>query len=330
MSHLTKHLLLPALLLCLAQAQLRAQRPDFYLNLDGIMDNREYFMPYGIHQTYFGIRINPGVSFAFDSIHEIGAGINYMYEFGGAFMGVKPQLDLYYAYHGEQVEFKLGSFRRSEVMEYPRYLLRDSLTYYRPNMEGASVAYSWEWGHVHAWVDWMGREDTVTREAIFAGIDARLGRGIPYLEFYTTRYHLAKTTVPGDGFRIHDDGSLLLMAGADLDERLFLDELDLSTGLAASHVQERPEDNQWFTGWLSRFHARYRFTGIRANYYIGDSSPLTWGDPLYDAKNYARFDFYVDPFRKNSRISSKISWNLHLIPGEGLYHSQQFLLSVRL
>ena len=325
-----KTLPVATLALLLTTQGLLGQKLDYYLNLDGILDNREYFMPWGIHQTFFGIRIDPGLILSFDSVHEIGAGLNYMFEFGGKLLGVEPQPDLYYAYHGEHLEFKFGSFRRAEVMDYPLYLFRDSLRYYRPNMTGSSVAYSREWGHVHAWVDWMGREDTVTREAIHAGFDLKLGKGIPFLEFYTTRYHLAKTTVPGDGYRIHDDGSLLAMAGADLGGHTVLDELILSTGLAASYLRDRPADFRWFTGWLTRLHARYRFAGILGSYYLGDENPLTLGDPLYDAGNYARFDLYVDPFRKNPRISSKISWNLHLIPGEGLYHSQQFLLYIRL
>ena len=86
-----------------------AQAPRFYLGLDGIMDNREYSTPDVKHQTIFGVRINPGVAFTFDSLHSVHLGINYMYEFGGEFLGVTPQLDIYYKYSSEQIDFHFGS-----------------------------------------------------------------------------------------------------------------------------------------------------------------------------------------------------------------------------
>ena len=54
-----------------------------------------------------------------------------------------------------------------------------------------------------------------------------------------------------------------------------------------------------------------------------------YGDPLYRSGNYGRIDLFIDPF-KNPRISSKIAWNIHMISGEGVQHSQQILISVML
>jgi len=150
----------------------KAQLADFYIGFDGILDNRELTTPYVKSQTIFGARINPGVSFGFDSYHSVNLGINYMYEFGGELFGVEPQLDLYYNFKSEHFNFLVGSFPRKDLMDYPLMLLTDSLDYYRPNMEGASVSFAWEWGDAHAWIDWTGRITTETREEYLAGFDA--------------------------------------------------------------------------------------------------------------------------------------------------------------
>jgi len=319
-------------LLLLLSITSNAQHPRFYLGFDQILDNREYFSQYGIHQTIFGARINPGVSFGFDSIHSIHSvhvGLNYMYEFGGTFLGVKPQLDLYYSYQTERLQMKFGSFARREVMDYPLFLLTDSLHYYRPNMEGASIRYNWKWGTVHGWVDWMGRESDSIREAIHAGIDATVRLSIFYLSGMTTRSHLARTTDPGDMNQIRDDGSIMALAGIDLSDRLFLDKLDFATGIATTYKHQRPSTfYTWYNGWYSRLDMRYKIFGIKGTYYFGDPSPLVYGDPLYTSGNYGRIDLFLDPFRKNPRISSKFAWNFHILPWDGLYHSQQILIQV--
>lgn len=307
-----------------------AQKPDFYLGFDQILDNREYFTEYATHQTFFGARINPGISFGFDSVHAVSVGINYMYEFGGEWLGVKPQIDLYYSYSTEKLQMKLGSFARREVMDYPLFSLADSLHYYRPNIEGASVRYNWKWLSIHGWVDWMARENDTTREAIHAGFDATIKLSVVYLSATTTRYHLARTTSPADNMQIRDDGSLMILAGIDISDQVFLDEMDLASGVASSYVKQRPAPSfTWSHAWYTKIDLRYKIFGIKGSYYLGDPSPLLLGDPLYSSGNYGRIDFFVDPF-KNPRISSKIGWNLHLIPGDGLYHSQQILISVML
>ncbi len=306
-----------------------AQRPTFYLGFDQILDNREYFTEYGYHQTIFGARINLGASFSFDSAHQIRAGINYMYEYGGELLGVTPQIDLYYSYRSDHIDLFVGSFPRLERMDYPLMLLTDSLNYYRPNMEGASIRYNWNWGTAHAWVDWMGRETEEIRESILAGGDVTLQSGILYLTAITTRAHLAHTTMAGDTSGIRNDGSLLLMGGVDLSERIQLDRFDISSGIVSNFMFTSPDPSIWKHGWLTKFDIRKEIFGIRGSWYMGGASQLIWGDRLYSHGDYGRVDLYIDPFR-NPRISSRIGWSFHYLPGDGLYHSQQVLISVRL
>jgi hypothetical protein len=317
------------ILLFLVLSPTVAQSPSFYLGFDQILDNREYFTEYGYHQTIFGARINTGASFTFDSVHQIRAGLNYMYEYGGAFLGVTPQIDLYYSYRTERIDLFVGSFPRREQMDYPLMLLTDSLNYYRPNMEGASVRYNWDWGTVHGWIDWTGRETEVVRESILAGFDATLRAGSFYLKAIATRYHLARTTAANDTNKLRDDGSLVALLGTNLSEQSGFDRLDISSGWVSTYVQARPADYVWNQGWLTQLDVRKGIFGFRGSWFMGGPSPLLYGDRLYSHGDYGRFDFYIDPFH-NSRISSKIGWNLHYLPGDGLYHSQQLLLTIML
>ena len=306
-----------------------AQTPRFYLGFDQILDNREYFTDYGYPQTIFGARINTGASFSFDSVHQIHVGINYMYEYGGELLGVTPQIDLYYSYRSDRLDFFVGSFPRRELMDYPLLQLTDSLDYYRPNMEGASVRYSWGWGTVHGWVDWTGRETEEIRESILAGFDATLKAGIFYFNTMATRFHLARTTAADDSNQIRDDGSLVVMAGGDLSERVGLDRLDLSSGWVSTYLRVRPAGYNWNHGWLTQLDLRKSIFGFRGSWYMGGPSPLLYGDRLYSHGDYGRLDFYIDPFR-NPRITSKIGWSLHFLPGEGILHSQQILIHINL
>ena len=306
-----------------------AQQPQFYLNFDQILDNREYFTPLAEHQTIFGARINPGISFGFDSVHTLRAGVNYMYEYGGDLLGVKPQIDLYYHYSTEKISLQFGSFPGREVLEYPLVLMTDSLNYYRPNLEGALVSYDWGWGLVRGWVDWMGRATEEVRETILAGVDITLRYGPLYLQGITTRYHLARSKSPDNQERIRDDGSVVLLAGADMAEPGLLDRLKLSSGYILTYERPRPADFSIHHGWFTRMDLELGILGVRGTYYLGGPTPLELGDPFYRSGNYGRLDLYVDPFR-NPRITSKIGWNLHLLPGEGIFHSQQVLISISL
>lgn len=307
----------------------KAQLADFYIGFDGIMDNREITTPYVKSQTIFGARINPGVSFGFDSLHSVKLGINYMYEFGGELLGVTPQLDLYYNFKSDQINFLIGSFPRKEVLDYPLLVLTDTLNYYSPNIEGASVSYTWAWGEVHAWIDWTGRITTETREGYMAGFDATFRAGMFYLTALTTGNHLARIAVWDPDNTLWDDGSILGIIGVDLAEKLVLDELNLSTAWVSTYGHLRGSDAVWTKGWLSQVDARYRIFGIKGTYYLGEGPHLLYGDWLYRSGNYGRVDLFISPFN-NPRISSKIGLSMHMISDLGLQWSQQVLISVML
>ena len=306
-----------------------AQSPRFYLGFEEILDNREYATPYVKPQTIFGARINPGLSLGFDSIHFVKFGFNYMYEFGGELLGVMPQVDLYYSLQAEHFNLRFGSFPRKDIIDYPLLILTDTLNYYRPNMEGASVFYGWEWGSVHAWIDWTGRITSENRESLLVGFDATLHAGDCYMTTIITQYHLSRLAVYDAENRLLDNGVILGIIGADLSANVVLDKLDISTGWVSTFVRSRPAEGYWTRGWLTQLDARYKIFCLKGTYYYGDGTHLVYGDPLYRSGNYGRIDLFISPF-KNPRISSMIGWNFHLISRYGIRISQQILISIML
>ena len=304
-----------------------AQSPGFYVGFDHILDNREYYSQYTRPQTIFGARINAGASFTFDSVHTVCTGINYMYEFGGKLTGVKPQIDLYYNFKNEHLEMRFGSFPRRDLKEYPLLMLTDSLNYYRPNIEGTSIGYSWEWGTIHGWIDWTGRISEKIRESILVGLDATFRAGIFYFEPATIRYHMAHTQAINDENHVRDDGAISLIAGIDLSDLVPVDLLCLSSGSMITYERTKPQDYIWSNGWLSIMHIKHTIVGFKSTYYKGDPSPLLYGDRLYRSGHYGRMDLYFEPFR-NQRISSKLGWSFHFLIGERFFNSQQVLIHI--
>ncbi len=316
------------LLLLLTRNLTMAQTPEARFTFDHILDNREYFSDYAWPQTIFGVRLDAQAVFRLDSVHSVGGGLNYMYEFGGAIRDVPLTVDLYYHMDLPNLSLYLGSFPRKGVVEHPLFMLTDTLDYYRPNVEGASVTLKGEWGRFQGWIDWTGRESQVQREQFLAGIDSRINRGIFFLEPSLVMYHNARSLDPGDTEPLQDNGAVSLLGGADLASLARWKELWLATGYAASYNRFRPDPVLWSDGWMIRGAATYTIFALRGVYYNGDPLHVEYGEPFYRSGNYGRIGLFVDPF-PNPAFRARLGWNLHMVGGEGVHHSQQLLLTIK-
>jgi len=252
-----------------------------------------------------------------------------MYEFGGDLTGVVPQIDLYYSFTSKHLKMLFVSFPRRDLTDYPLFMLTDSLNYYRPNIEGSFIQYSWEWGTIHGWVDWTGRATEEIRESIFVGLDATLTAGRFYFKPTTTRYHMAHTLAVDDATHIRDDGAIALIAGVDISDLVPLDFFSLSSGSMSTYMQARPADYVWAHGWLSELNVKHAIAGFKGTYYKGGPSPLIYGDHLYRSGHYGRIDIYVEPF-SNPRIAARFGCGVHLMIGDRVFHSQQVLIHIKI
>lgn len=306
----------------------RGQRPGYDISFYQIFDNREYYSEYGFPQTIFGARLDASMVFRIDTLHRFAAGLNYLYEHGSSLLATSPQVNLYYAYQSDHVELAFGSFPRRDRIDMPLVFLTDTLNYYRPNVEGAYAAYAGDLWEIYGFVDWTGRVTEDTRESFLAGVDATFRFSRFFVHPSALMYHYARSYDLSDASPIRDNGVASLVAGYAAAEKNNPFSVELSAGYVVSYDRLRPADLEWGRGWIANVDLRHTIFGLKGVYYFGTPIVFEYGDPFYQSGNYGRLDFFVDPFRIKN-IDSKIGWNIHIVPGEGLHHSQQLLMCVR-
>jgi hypothetical protein len=313
--------------LAIAILPVRGQRPGYDVSFHQLFDNREYFSEYAFPQTIFGARLDASLVFAVDSMHRFAAGLNYLYEHGSSLLAAAPQVNLYYNYRSDRMEVAFGSFPRRGRIGMPLVFLTDTLNYYRPNIEGAYISLERQFMEVYGFIDWTGRVSETTREAFLAGMDATFRAAHFFLNPTFLMYHNARSYDPADVRPIRDNGIFSLAAGVSPGG---LKELSMrfSAGYLVSYNRLRPDDLSWGKGWITNLELRYTIFGFKGVYYFGTPIVFEYGEPFYRAGSYGRMDLFADPFRLEN-IDSKIGWNLHFIPGEGVHHSQQLLMCVR-
>lgn len=306
---------------------LRAQNPGYKISFDQIFDNREYFSDYAFPQTIFASRIDAQLLFPIDTVHSFAAGMNYMYEYGSKLLGVDPQIDLYYNYNTESLKMTYGSFPRRDLLDMPLYFLSDTLNYYRPNIEGAFIQYCGSKFEVSGFVDWTGRVSEDRRETFLVGLDSKFRLDGFYLQPTFLMYHNARSYSSTDTIHLQDNGMMSFLIGYDLENEEHSMKLNFSTGVLASYNRFRPDDLNWGRGIVSNLNLTYHIFALKGVYYHGSPLHFEYGDSFYSAGKYGRIDIFVDPM-KHRKVRSKFGWCFHMVPGEGIHHSQQILISL--
>jgi len=293
-----------------------------------------------VPQTMSGIMLAPEAGLRWDSVHRISAGINVMHEFGSRTVIENIFPVAYYEYSKGSLRFMMGAFPRSMATgRYPRLFFQDSLSYYRPNVEGMLLAFRRGWGYLDVWLDWTGRQTTDVNEAFFAGINARYGENIFYVSHNGYMYHFASRKDPLVDEALHDNLLFHSAIGIDLSGKTFLDKLDISAGWVAGLERARADNTGWIQlhGMLLEGRVEYRWAGLYNTYYYGDGLmyfygdhdyDLYWGDPAYRSGNYNRTDLYIR-FFGDSRLNMELTWSLHMLE-KTVYHEQMLKVRINL
>ena len=304
-------------------------------------DNTEFAKSeYKTPQTMSGIQLIPEIGLRWDSSHFAGAGVNLLHEFGSSEPVDKLYLTAYYEYRKKPFRFLMGAFPRDNVLDkYPRIFFQDSISYYRPNVNGIFwEAFSGK-DYLNVWLDWTGQKSAEVRETFFVGLSGKYNIGVFYLQHFDYMYHFAKDLDPAGDNGLHDNGLMLTSAGIDLNGKTFLDILDINAGLATGFERARDEDSGWIlnSGLLMETRIGYKIFGLFNTLYLGEghmpfyndhSNSLYWGDPIYRAGNYNRSDFYIN-FIRNKKVNLNLTYSLHFAEGN-VYHEQMLKVSVNL
>lgn len=287
-----------------------------------------------------GIQIAPEAGLQWDSVHLIGAGLNLLHEFGSSYAIDKLDLTAYYEFNKEPFRFLMGAFPRDNVLEkYPRIFFQDSISYYRPNINGIFWEISSGNSYLNLWLDWTSRKSVTVRETFFIGLAGRYTSGLFYLQHFGSMFHFAKDLDPIVEKDIYDNALFVTSAGIDLSGKTFLDVLDLNAGWAAGVERSRAEGTGWIMndGLLIETKLGYKYAGIFNSLYLGEgqmafyedqNNDLYLGDPVYRAGNYNRSDFFVN-FIRNDKINVRLTYSLHFTESN-VYHEQMLKVSVNL
>ena len=320
-----------------------AQKFLWDVDFAGFFDNREYGYKGVIPQTIFATRLAPEVGLALsdDTLHTIMGGVNWIQPIGTKSKESKFVPTVYYRYRGDRFRMSFGFFPRTQLIENaPSYLQYDSLTYFRPNIQGALFQYVAPKGFVEMYVDWRRMQTNTDREAFMV---AGNGRWQPVSLFFmggrAVMNHLARARKSPESETVTDDIIFNPYVGLDLSRRTGLDSLTLKCGYLLSLERRRGTDDGWKRpqGILIDLLAEWRFLGLKITFYHGGvqmpyyeqfGTLLNQGDPFFQSRTYNRTDVYAYIFR-NGFVNCMASLNLHYTPGY-LDFQQQLIVRVNI
>jgi hypothetical protein len=327
--------------LLLADCAVNAQTADWRAGLFSFFDNVEFGRSaFKIPQTMAGVMLVPEGGITWDTIHRINIGVDMMHEFGSSKAIDKFYATAYYLYDSKPFRFIMGAFPRNMALEkYPRLFFQDSISYYRPNMNGIFAEYRHENDYFNMWLDWTGRQSHTVHEAFFLGLSGRLNAGIFFIRHFGYYFHYASKMDPIVDEALHDNGLLLTSAGIDLSDKFFPGRLEASAGWVAGLERARADNTGWISknGLMLEARAEYKFIGLYNTFYTGSGlmqfyndhgNDLYWGDPVYRATTSDRADIYLDIIRKN-RTNLELTYSLHFLEGR-IYNEQMLKLKVNL
>ncbi|MDQ1333015.1 MAG: hypothetical protein QG576_1050 [Bacteroidota bacterium] len=336
-----KNLLKVILLFLIVSADGYAQETFWNAGLYSFFDNTEFgHSSYQIPQTMAGVRFAPELGLRWDSVNSITLGCNMLHEFGSARAIGDFFPSAYYQFDKKPFRFLMGAFPRSYAVErYPRIFFQDSLTYYRPNINGMLWEYYSGKLFLNLWLDWTSRQSVEAHEAFFMGFSGKYQYGILYLQEFTYMFHFAGRMNPVVDEALHDNGLVHTSAGLDFSDLSVFTRLEINAGWIAGLDRARSDNTGWIVqhGFLSEARIEFKRIGLFNTFYAGNGqmhyyddhdNELYWGDPIYRAKTYNRSDFYID-FIKDNTISTRLIYSLHFAENT-IYHEQALKVSVNL
>jgi hypothetical protein len=318
-----------------------AQKADWQIGLFSFFDNNEFgHSAVQIPQTMAGVRFSPGIGLKLDSVHSLNIGVSMLHEFGSdkAIGDFYPTA--YYKFDKKPFRFMVGAFPRTFAVErYPRIFFQDSISYYRPNMNGILFEFSASKVYANVWLDWTSRQSTEMRETFLLGYSGRYSKGVFYAQQFFYMFHFAGFMNPAVQEALHDNLILLNSVGIDFSKRTIFDLLDLNGGWIVGLERARADMTGWIGlhGFLLEGRIEYKRIGLFNTFYSGNgqmyfyndhNNELYWGDPFYRAKTYNRSDFYID-FIKNDVVRTRLIYSLHFTENT-MYHEQSLKVSINL
>jgi hypothetical protein len=287
-----------------------------------------------------GVLVAPEAGLIWDSTHKVNIGVNLMHEFGSPKAIDKLYPTVYYEFNRGFQRFMMGAFPRARVIgNYPRLFFQDSISYYRPNINGIFWEFRQNRNYFNVWLDWTGRQSKTLNEAFFIGFSGKYNFGILNLQHFGYMFHLAGKMDPVVEEALHDNLLFNTSLGIDLSERTSLSKLEVNAGWVTRLERSRAENTGWIklNGFLMDTKAEYKCFGLFNTFYTGDGmmyfyrergNELYWGDPVYRANIYDRADLYII-FMQRHTVNIELTYSLHFLENH-IYNEQMLKVIVNL
>ena len=319
-----------------------SQELVYQAGVHNFFDNNEFGgCTVGDSQTMAGVHFVPRIGLSWQSKHRFFAGIDVMHEYGSDLpVGYYDPL-AYYEYDGHPFRFYMGAFPRKQALDkYPLFFFQDSIRNYRPTINGFFWEYYSDKGdYFNLWLDWVSRQTLIRRESFFMGWSGRYNHGPVYGQHFGYVRHFAGVGDLAHHTPVRDITRLWTAVGVDFASKTGMDALDINAGWAVGLDRDRATTDGWHVaqGLLSEIRVEYRGLGIFNTYYKGGSQSkfynefaceLYWGDRIYRAKHYDRFDGYLY-FFKTDAVTLKFVYTLHFV-SPGVFNEQQLYATIDL
>jgi len=327
--------------LLLISSDVFSQEKNWRIDMFSFFDNSEFGQSaFKIPQTMAGVIIAPEAGVVWDTLNKVNVGVNLLHEYGSPDAIDKFYPTAYFESLRGPVRFMMGAFPRSRALEnYPRLFFQDSISYYRPNINGIFTEYRRGDSYINVWLDWTGRQSKTVNEQFFIGFSGRYKAGIVYLQHYGAMFHYAGKMDPVVEEPLHDNLLFLTSLGIDLTGKTCFNKLEANAGWVVREERSRAENSGWIAsnGFLLETRVEYKWFGLFNTYYSGNNmmhyyselgNKLYWGDPIYRSKTSDRADLYIS-FLHSNTVTLNLTYSLTFMESR-VYHEQMLKLVVNL
>lgn len=299
-----------------------AQDFEYKVLFEGIGDNREFTSFYGISQTILASRAAFELGVNIDN-HRIRTGVNSLFEFGTDINTIKPKLSLYYQYVSDTVEFMFGALPRRDNIIFPLAMLSDTVSYFRPNIEGLYGKIKWDWGYQNAFIDWVSKKTNEDCEQFMAGSSGEIFYKNLFFQNYLIMFHNVSEVYNNPTFQVEDYAGGAFQLGVRSDKNSLI-ESDIKAGVLMSGYRVRYSQAGYDFGisLFAELNLRYKKYGFKSVLSSGNGHVFAFGDTYYAANNYMRNDI-IWYFINHKKIKGRFNYSFHIVDWEHIDQQQQ-------
>lgn len=316
---------------------------DRYWKVDlfSFFDNTEFGRSaFQIPQTMSGVVFAPELGLDWDSVHRIGLGVSLLHEFGSVNAIDWYYPTAYYEFNKNPYRFIMGAFPRNFAVEkYPRIFFQDSISYYRPNINGIFWELAKNQNYFNVWLDWTSRQTETARETFYLGFSGRYNHRVLFAQLFGFMYHFYSKKNQVIEEALHDNILLLTSVGIDLANNTRFKKLEADAGWVVGLERARADQTGWISqnGLLVEAKVEFKCLGLFNSFYKGEgqmhyyndhANDLYWGDPIYRAKTYNRSDIYLN-FFESKKVNIRLVYSLHFVESR-IFHEQILKVAVDL